>query len=131
MYAMIIPFWNIILDIVFYKSWVWNACATLATISYFMCFLLRVLVFDTKVNAIKSQTFQLPHHQRNFSTQLCHLFKTRRCYSRHNTQSLYFGGGETFYCCLWYNWRMLMFALSRFRITQGFIPIAGYNYGAL
>jgi Na+-driven multidrug efflux pump len=39
--------------------------------------------------------------------------------------------GRTFHRRLWIISRMLMFALSPILgITQGFIPIAGYNHGA-
>ncbi|EIA09915.1 MATE family efflux transporter [Flavobacterium frigoris] len=139
MFAMIIPaFVNIILDIVFIKLMNLGMFgAALATsISYFMCFLF-VLWFFMYKSELKLKT---SHFKFNFPIikEITNLsFVT---FSRQGVVSilaiilnhtLYTYGGEHSIAVYGIISRMLMFALFPvLGITQGFIPIAGYNYGA-
>ena len=139
MYAMIIPaFGNIIMDIVFIK--VLNlgmfGAALATSISYFLCFLFILWFFIAK----SELKFQF-HHLKLKSELVKEItslgFVT---FSRQGVVSLLaiivnhtlfvYGGehGVTVYGII--N-RMLMFAyFPILGITQGFLPIAGYNYGA-
>lgn len=139
MYAMIIPaFVNIILDVVFIKimnlGMVGAALAT--SISYFMCFLF-VLWFFVYKSELK---LELKHFKFNFPivkeiTELSFVTFSRQgvisILSIILNHTLYTYGGEHSLAVYGIISRMLMFALFPvLGITQGFIPIAGYNFGA-
>jgi Na+-driven multidrug efflux pump len=109
--------------------------AALATsISYFMCFLLFCGFCVQKRIKTESKTFYITptHNKRDYRTEFCDFFKTRRSeYFSNHTQSYFVPYGRTFHRRLRIISRMLMFALFPILgITQGFIPIAGYNHGA-
>ncbi len=139
MYAMIIPaFVNIILDVVFIK--IMNlgmfGAALATSISYFMCFLF-VLWFFLYKSELK---LELKHFRFNFPvvkeiTELSFVTFSRQgvvsILSIILNHTLYTYGGEHSLAIYGIISRMLMFALFPvLGITQGFIPIAGYNYGA-
>ena len=139
MYAMIIPaFVNIILDIVFIKildMGIYGA-ALATSISYFMAFLFVVWFF-----VYKSEMHLVWHHFAFRNTIVKEIttlsFVT---FSRQGVVSilaiilnhtLYTYGGEHSVTVYGIISRMLMFALFPvLGITQGFLPVAGYNYGA-
>lgn len=139
MIAMIVPaFINIVLDIVFIKHLNLGVFgAALATaISYFTCFLfvLWFFIFKSELR-LKSQhlKFKIPLIKEitklsivNFSRQ--GVVSILAIIINHN---LYTHGGESAIVAYGIISRMLMFALFPILgITQGFLPIAGYNYGA-
>ena len=139
MYAMIIPaFVNIILDVVFIK--IMNlgmfGAALATSISYFMCFLF-VLWFFLYKSELK---LEFKHFRFNFPvvkeiTELSFVTFSRQgvvsILSIILNHTLYTYGGEHSLAIYGIISRMLMFALFPvLGITQGFIPIAGYNYGA-
>lgn len=139
MYAMIIPaFVNIILDVVFIK--IMNlgmfGAALATSISYFMCFLF-VLWFFLYKSELK---LEFKHFKFNFPvvkeiTELSFVTFSRQgvvsILSIILNHTLYTYGGEHSLAIYGIISRMLMFALFPvLGITQGFIPIAGYNYGA-
>jgi putative MATE family efflux protein len=139
MYAMIIPaFVNIILDIVFIKMMNLGMLgAALATsISYFMCFVFVLWFFRYK-SELKLQS---KHFKFNFAivkeiTELSFVTFSRQgvvsILAIILNHTLYTYGGEHSIAVYGIISRMLMFALFPvLGITQGFIPIAGYNYGA-
>ena len=139
MYAMIIPaFVNIILDIVFIKMMNLGMLgAALATsISYFMCFVFVLWFFRYK-SELKLQS---KHFKYNFPivkeiTELSFVTFSRQgvvsILAIILNHTLYTYGGEHSIAVYGIISRMLMFALFPvLGITQGFIPIAGYNYGA-
>jgi len=139
MYAMIIPaFVNIILDIVFIKMMSLGMLgAALATsISYFMCFVFVLWFFRYK-SELKLQS---KHFKFNFPivkeiTELSFVTFSRQgvvsILAIILNHTLYTYGGEHSIAVYGIISRMLMFALFPvLGITQGFIPIAGYNYGA-
>ncbi|MGO4819995.1 MULTISPECIES: MATE family efflux transporter [unclassified Flavobacterium] len=139
MYAMIIPaFVNIILDIVFIKMMNLGMLgAALATsISYFMCFVFVLWFFRYK-SELKLQS---KHFKFNFPivkeiTELSFVTFSRQgvvsILAIILNHTLYTYGGEHSIAVYGIISRMLMFALFPvLGITQGFIPIAGYNYGA-
>jgi putative MATE family efflux protein len=139
MVAMIIPaFANIALDIIFIK-WMNLGVfgAALATsISYFMCFLFVFWFFVTKselqLNA-KHFKFQIPILKE--ITELSFVTFSRQgvvsLLAIILNHTLYIYGGEHSIAVYGIISRMLMFALFPILgITQGFLPIAGYNYGA-
>lgn len=139
MYAMIIPaFVNIILDVVFIK--IMNlgmfGAALATSISYFMCFLF-VLWFFLYKSELK---LEFKHFTFNFPvvkeiTELSFVTFSRQgvvsILSIILNHTLYTYGGEHSLAIYGIISRMLMFALFPvLGITQGFIPIAGYNYGS-
>jgi len=139
MVAMIIPaFFNIALDILFIK--VLNLGmfgAALATaISYFTCFLFVLWFFVLKSELkleIKHFKFQFPIVKE--ISELSFVTFSRQgvvaILSIILNHSLYTYGGEHSVAIYGIVSRMLMFALFPILgITQGFLPIAGYNYGA-
>lgn len=139
MYAMIIPaFANIILDILFIKFWNMGMFgAALATaISYFCCFAFIVWFFVYK----SELRLKWQHFKCNFSivkeiTSLSFVTFSRQGVVSILTiilnHTLYTFGGEHSVVVYGIVSRMLMFALFPvLGITQGFLPIAGYNYGA-
>ncbi len=139
MIAMIIPaFSNIILDIVFIKFLGWGMFgAALATsISYFMCFgfILWFFIFKSELR------LHLKHYALDFKivSEISSLgFVT---FARQGVvailsiilnHTLFIYGGEHSVAVYGIISRMLMFALFPILgVTQGFLPIAGYNYGA-
>jgi putative MATE family efflux protein len=139
MVAMIIPaFFNIALDILFIK--VLNLGmfgAALATaISYFTCFLFVLWFFVLKSELkleLKHFKFQFPIVKE--ISELSFVTFSRQgvvaILSIILNHSLYNYGGEHSVAIYGIVSRMLMFALFPILgITQGFLPIAGYNYGA-
>ncbi|WP_438965147.1 MATE family efflux transporter [Flavobacterium sp.] len=139
MIAMIIPaFSNIILDVVFIKFLDWGMFgAALATsISYFMCFAFILWFFIYK----SELRLQLKHYTLDFKivSEISSLgFVT---FARQGVvallsiilnHTLFIYGGEHSVAVYGIISRMLMFALFPILgVTQGFLPVAGYNYGA-
>ena len=139
MIAMIIPaFSNIILDIIFIKFMNLGMFgAALATsISYFMCFafILWFFIFKSELR------LQLKHYfiDLKIVSEIGSLgFVT---FARQGVvailsiilnHTLFIYGGEHSVAVYGIISRMLMFALFPILgVTQGFLPIAGYNYGA-
>ena len=139
MFAMIIPaFVNIFLDILFIKYLDMGMFgAALATaISYFTCFVFIVWFF------IYESELRLKWHYLKFHFPLVKEITSLSfvTFSRQGVVSilaiilnhtLYTFGGEHSVVVYGIISRMLMFALFPvLGITQGFLPIAGYNYGA-
>ncbi|WP_026709680.1 MATE family efflux transporter [Flavobacterium filum] len=139
MMAMIIPaFGNIFLDIIFIKFMNMGmfGAALATTISYFMCFVF-ILWFFIK----KSELRPSAHHYR-FDFSLVKEISSLGLvtFSRQGVVSilaiivnhtLFVYGGEHSVVVYGIISRMLMFALFPILgITHGFLPIAGYNYGA-
>lgn len=139
MIAMIIPaFGNIILDIIFIK--VLNlgmfGAALATSISYFMCFgfILWFFIYKSELQ------FQLKHLSLNTKivseiTSLGFVTFARQgvvaILSILLNHTLFIHGGEISVAIYGIISRMLMFALFPILgVTQGFLPIAGYNYGA-
>ncbi|RZJ63106.1 MAG: MATE family efflux transporter [Flavobacterium sp.] len=129
---------NIVLDILFIKVFGWGIFgAALATgISFFMCFLyilwfflyrselklqLKNFIFNSKIaKEITSLSFVTFSRQGVISILAILLNHT-----------LYSHGGEHAVTVYGIISRMLMFALFPvLGMTQGFLPVAGYNYGA-
>lgn len=139
MFAMIIPaFVNIILDIVFIKIMNMGMLgAALATaISYFTCFVFVLWFFAYKSELkleLRHFKFQIPLVKE--ITELSFVTFSRQgvvsILSIILNHTLYTYGGEHSIAIYGIISRMLMFALFPILgITQGFLPIAGYNYGA-
>ena len=139
MYAMIIPaFANILLDILFIKYLDMGMFgAALATaISYFTCFVFILWFF------IYRSEIRLKLHHMKFNFPIVKEITSLSfvTFSRQGVVSilaiilnhtLYTYGGEQSVVIYGIISRMLMFALFPvLGITQGFLPIAGYNYGA-
>lgn len=139
MIAMIIPaFVNIALDIVFIKIMHWGmfGSAMATAISYFMCFLFVLWFF-----LFKSELRLKPKHFK-FDIPICKEITVLSfvTFSRQGVVSilaiiinhtLYTYGGEHSVVVYGIISRMLMFSLFPILgITQGFLPIAGFNYGA-
>jgi putative MATE family efflux protein len=139
MVAMIIPaFVNIILDIIFIKVMGLGMFgAALATsISYFMCFLFVLWFFVYKSELrLKARHFKLNLPIIKEITELSFVTFSRQgvvsILAIILNHTLYSYGGEHSIAVYGIISRMLMFALFPILgITQGFIPIAGYNHGA-
>lgn len=139
MMAMIIPaFGNIILDIIFIKilNMGMFGAALATTISYFMCFVF-ILWFFVKKSELKPS---LHHYKFDFSIVKEISSLGLVTFSRQGVVSilaiiinhtLFTYGGEHSVVVYGIISRMLMFALFPILgITHGFLPIAGYNYGA-
>lgn len=139
MMAMIIPaFGNIFLDIIFIKFMNMGmfGAALATTISYFMCFIFIIWFFIKK-----SELKPSAHHYR-FDFSLVKEISSLGLvtFSRQGVVSilaiivnhtLFVFGGEHSVVVYGIISRMLMFALFPILgITHGFLPIAGYNYGA-
>lgn len=139
MIAMIIPaFSNIILDIIFIKFMNLGMFgAALATsISYFMCFSFILWFFIYKSD--------LQLHLKHYSFDLKLISEITSLgfvtFARQGVvallsiilnHTLFIHGGEHSVAVYGIISRMLMFALFPILgVTQGFLPIAGYNYGA-
>lgn len=140
MIAMIIPaFVNIALDILFIKymnlGMFGSAMAT--AISYFMCFLfvLWFFIFKSELR-LKARHFKIKIPVVKEITQLSFVTFSRQgvvsILAIILNHTLYSYGGEHSVAIYGIISRMLMFALFPILgITQGFLPIAGFNYGAM
>lgn len=139
MIAMIIPaFVNILLDVVFikYLNLGMFGAALATAISYFTCFIFILWFFVYK------SELRLKWHHLKFEVPLVKEISSLSfvTFSRQGVVSilaiilnhtLYTFGGEHSVVIYGIISRMLMFALFPvLGITQGFLPIAGYNYGA-
>ncbi len=139
MIAMIIPaFGNIILDVIFIKflNLGMFGAALATSLSYFMCFVFIFWFF-----IFKSELRLQMHHyvlQIKIVSEITSLgFVT---FARQGVvailsiilnHTLYIHGGEISVAIYGIISRMLMFALFPILgVTQGFLPVAGYNYGA-
>lgn len=139
MMAMIIPaFGNIILDIIFIKFMNLGmfGAALATTISYGLCFAFILWFF-----VFKSELRLQWHHVRLNPILVKEIASLGLVtFSRQGVvsllaiivnQTLFAFGGEASVTIYGIISRMLMFALFPILgITQGFLPIAGYNYGA-
>jgi len=139
MIAMIIPaFVNIALDIVFIKFMKLGmfGAALATTISYIMCFLFVLWFFLFKSEMyLKARHFKFNISIVKEITSLSFVTFTRQSIisilAIIMNHTLYTYGGEHSIAVYGIISRMLMFSLFPILgITQGFIPIAGYNYGA-
>ncbi|MFV8368728.1 MATE family efflux transporter [Flavobacterium sp. LB2R40] len=139
MVAMIIPaFINIILDIIFIKYLDLGMFgAALATaISYCTCFLFVVWFFYFKSELqLKAKHFKFKMPIVKEITELSFVTFSRQgvvsILAIILNHTLYTYGGEHSVAIYGIISRMLMFALFPILgITQGFLPIAGFNYGA-
>ncbi|MCX7548988.1 MATE family efflux transporter [Xanthomarina sp. F1114] len=141
MYAMMIPsVGNLILDYVFINvlDYGMAGAAWATTISYLLCFAFVLWFFLSKNSELKINLSDFILHKTVVSEIASLGFVTL---SRQAVVSitylfmnniLYDLGGETSVTAYAIVGRMLMFALFPvFGITQGFLPIAGFNYGAL
>jgi putative MATE family efflux protein len=139
MFAMIIPaFVNILLDILFikYLNMGMFGAALATAISYFTCFIF-ILWFFVYKSELRLKWHHLKFHFPLVKEITSLSFVT---FSRQGVVSilaiilnhtLYTYGGESSVVIYGIISRMLMFALFPvLGITQGFLPIAGYNYGA-
>lgn len=139
MIAMIIPaFSNIILDIIFIKFMNLGMFgAALATsISYFMCFafILWFFIFKSELR-LHLKDYALDFKIVSEITSLGFVTFARQgvvaILSIILNHTLFIHGGEHSVAVYGIISRMLMFALFPILgVTQGFLPIAGYNYGA-
>jgi len=140
MVAMIIPaLANIVLDIVFMKGFglgiFGSALAT--AVSYTLCFSFVAWFFISKNSLLKPKIFHF-YFQKRIVKEITSLSIVT--FSRQGVVSvlaiilnhtLYTYGGEHSVAIYGIISRMLMFALFPILgITHGFLPIAGYNYGA-
>ncbi len=139
MMAMIIPaFGNIFLDIIFIKFMNMGmfGAALATTISYFMCFVF-ILWFFIRKSELKPSLY---HYRFDLSIVKEISSLGLVTFSRQGVVSilaiiinhtLFMYGGEHSVIVYGIISRMLMFALFPILgITHGFLPIAGYNYGA-
>ena len=140
MYAMMIPsVGNLVLDFIFINLMDLGmaGAAWASTASYLLCFLFIFWYFISKNSELKLSNcyFKLKLNiikeigslgfvtlSRQAVVSITYLFMNNILYDL---------GGETSVTAYAIVGRMLMFALFPvFGITQGFLPIAGYNYGA-
>jgi len=140
MIAMIIPsVGNLFMDFLFIYVFDWGmaGAAWASTISYFLCFSYVFYFFVSKNSELK---LRLTHFRLNTSIlkeigSLGFVTLSRQAvvsliYLLMNN-ILFDLGGEAMVAVYAIIGRMLMFALFPvFGVTQGFLPIAGYNYGA-
>ncbi|MCW5516367.1 MATE family efflux transporter [Muriicola sp. Z0-33] len=140
MNAMIIPsVGNLLLDYIFIYVFDWGmaGAAWATTAGYLLCFAYIVYFFLSKDSELK---LRLPHFSLNGPilkeiTSLGIVTLSRQAvvsitYLLMNN-ILFDLGGEAMIAVYAIIGRMLMFALFPvFGVTQGFLPIAGYNYGA-
>ena len=141
MWAMLIPsVSNLVLDVVFIKflNMGMFGAALATTASYFLCFVYILWFFLSKHSALKINWthfgLKLPIVKEISSLGFVTLSRqaiVSVTYLLMNT-ILFDLGGEDSVTAYAIVGRMLMFALFPiFGITQGFLQIAGYNYGAL
>lgn len=140
MYAMLIPsVGNLILDYIFINvlDYGMEGAAWATTVSYLLCFGFIFWYFLSKNSELKLKFIHFGLQKRIVSeigslgfvtlarqavVSITYLFMNNILYDL---------GGETSVTAYAIVGRMLMFALFPvFGITQGFLPIAGYNYGA-
>lgn len=140
MYAMMFPsVGNLILDYLFINVFDWGmaGAAWATTGSYILCLIFIVWFFLSKHSELKIDVAHLGLNwsivkeisslgsvtlARQAVVSITYLFMNNILYDL---------GGETSVTSYAIVGRMLMFALFPvFGITQGFLPIAGYNYGA-
>ncbi|WP_375238586.1 MATE family efflux transporter [Aurantibacter sp.] len=140
MYAMLIPsVGNLILDYIFINilDYGMEGAAWATTISYGLCVSFILWFFISKNSELKIQ-FKHLKLQLIIVKEIASLgFVTLARQAVVSITYLYLNnilyrfGGETLVTAYAISARMLMFALFPvFGITQGFLPIAGYNYGA-
>lgn len=140
MYAMLIPsVGNLILDYIFINllDYGMAGAAWATTGSYFLCLAFIVWFFLSKHSELKLNFSHFGLNKRIVSeiSSLGFVTLARQAvvsitYLFMNN-ILYDLGGETSVTAYAIVGRMLMFALFPvFGVTQGFLPIAGYNYGA-
>jgi putative MATE family efflux protein len=140
MYAMVIPsVTNLVLDVLLIKVMDFGmlGAAWATTGSYILCFVFIFWFFISKNSEMKISLLHFKL-QKSIVLEISHLGSVTL--SRQAIVSityllmnniLYDFGGETSVTAYAIVSRMLMFALFPvFGITQGFVPIAGYNYGA-
>jgi putative MATE family efflux protein len=139
MVAMIIPaFVNIVLDVIFIKVMGLGmyGAAQATAISYFTCFLFVLWFFVYKSELkLKVKHFKIDIPIIKEITELSFVTFSRQgvvsILAIILNHTLYSYGGEHSIAVYGIISRMLMFALFPILgITQGFIPIAGYNHGA-
>nr|WP_315178010.1 MATE family efflux transporter [uncultured Flavobacterium sp.] len=139
MVAMIIPaFINILLDIIFikYLNLGMFGAALATAISYFTCFLFVFWFFYFKSELqLKARHFKFNIPIVKEITELSFVTFSRQgvvsILAIILNHTLYTYGGEHSVAIYGIISRMLMFALFPILgITQGFLPIAGFNYGA-
>lgn len=141
MIAMIIPsVGNLLMDYIFIYVFDWgmHGAAWATTVGYLMCFGYIFYFFLSKNSELK---ISLPHFGLNMPilkeigslgfVTLARQAVTSITYLLMNN-ILFNLGGEAMVAVYAIIGRMLMFALFPvFGVTQGFLPIAGFNYGAL
>ncbi len=140
MYAMLIPsVTNLVMDVILIKVFDFgmHGAAWATTGSYFLCFLYILWYFlsnnsELKIN-ISHFSLKLPIVSEigslGFVTMSRQAIVSVTYLLMNNI--LYDFGGETSVTAYAIVGRMLMFALFPvYGITQGFLPIAGFNYGA-
>ncbi len=140
MIAMIIPsVGNLVMDYIFIYIFDWGmaGAAWATTIGYILCFAYVLYFFVSKNSELK---INLTHIRLDFPilkeisslgfVTLARQATTSVVYLLMN--NILFGlGGEAMVAVYAIIGRMLMFALFPvFGVTQGFLPIAGFNYGA-
>ncbi|MFT5736355.1 MAG: putative MATE family efflux protein [Maribacter sp.] len=140
MIAMIIPsVGNLVMDYIFIYVFDWGmaGAAWATTIGYVLCFSYVLYFFLSNNSELKpnwkSFVLQLPIVKEISSLGLVTLARqatTSVVYLLMNN-ILFSWGGEAMVAVYAIIGRMLMFALFPvFGVTQGFLPIAGFNYGA-
>ncbi|TYB78832.1 MATE family efflux transporter [Bizionia myxarmorum] len=140
MYAMLIPsVGNLVLDYLFINvlDYGMAGAAWATTGSYFLCLAFIVWFFLSKHSELKLNLSHLGLN-RSIVTEISSLgFVTLARQAVVSVTYLFMNnilydlGGETSVTAYAIVGRMLMFALFPvFGVTQGFLPIAGYNYGA-
>ncbi len=140
MIAMIIPsISNLLMDYIFINllDWGMEGAAWATTISYFLCFAYVLYFFLSKNSELKIRmsdlAFDIPILKEIASLGFVTLSRqavVSIVYLLMNN-ILFNLGGEASVAVYAIIGRMLMFALFPvFGVTQGFLPIAGYNYGA-
>ena len=140
MYAMLLPsLSNLTLDYIFIKIFDWGmmGAAWATTISYGVCALYIIYFFISKksILKVKLNCFKL---KLNLVTEISSLGSVTLIRQAMVSVTvllvnniLFVLGGESAITVYAIISRMLMFAsFPIFGITQGFLPIAGYNYGA-
>jgi putative MATE family efflux protein len=140
MYALMIPsVGNIVLDIVFikYLNMGMAGAAWATTGSYLLCFFFIFWFFSSNKSELKIKTYHLSLKKPIVKeiTSLGSITLARQAtvsitYLLMNN-ILYNYGGEVSVTAYAIVGRMMMFSLFPvYGITQGFLPIAGYNFGA-
>ncbi|MGB5172745.1 MATE family efflux transporter [Eudoraea sp.] len=140
MIAMIIPsFGNLFLDylFIFVFDWGMAGAAWATTAGYLMCFAYIFYFFVSKNSELKlnAHHFLLNHQILKEISSLGVVTLSRQAVTSITyllmNNILFTLGGEPMVAVYAIIGRMLMFALFPvFGVTQGFLPIAGFNYGA-